>query len=138
MKTELKTITNAEFSALCDRVGEAHTALSGCPRDRHLYLMETLSKVRDKLSSAPQVGIDTALLKRRSDLIAEVDESLHALFIAETVARENVISAEGDKISDVLVEVRAEISRLNKVHGKTIFNPTITQMVDSVMKDLAR
>lgn len=37
---------------------------------------------------------------------------------------------ESDDVMDALIEVRAEITRLNDAMGHTVFNPTTTLMVD--------
>ncbi len=41
-----------------------------------------------------------------------------------------------EQMYDVLLEVRTEISRLNKANGETAFNPAATQALDEAMREL--
>ena len=48
------------------------------------------------------------------------------------------MNANDKQAYDALVEVRVEITRINKAAGETVFNPAATQALETVMTFMER
>ena len=54
----------------------------------------------------------------------------NGLFVAECITEDAPIIAQGPAMCAALREVLTEIRRLNRAAGHTVFNPTVTVMIN--------